>query len=69
MFQELALQTSAQSWVIATMLLFIAVFTWVVVGVFRTPAAVHQQRARLPLDDSVADDSTGDPQRNLESQG
>jgi len=61
MFQQLASETASQGWVIAAMLLFIAVFTWVVVKAFRTPAAVHAERARMPLDDLASEDPQGDP--------
>jgi cbb3-type cytochrome oxidase subunit 3 len=52
MLQQLALETNAQLWAIASMLLFIAVFTAVVIHIFfRTPSAQHEAAARLPLQD------------------
>ncbi|RLB45167.1 MAG: hypothetical protein DRI90_28745 [Deltaproteobacteria bacterium] len=63
MFQELAQQTSAQTWVIGSMLFFIGVFALVAIKVFRTPAAEHQARAQLPLDDPGSD-----PEQNRSSQ-
>jgi cbb3-type cytochrome oxidase subunit 3 len=68
MFQQLASETGAQGWVIAAMLFFIAVFVWVAVSAFRTPAAEHEARARLPLDDSPGGDRATDRQRDPESQ-
>ena len=51
MIQQLAHDTGAHVWAIASMLFFIGVFTLVVVRVWRTPRAEHQHHARLPLDD------------------
>ncbi len=53
--QQLAQQTSAQTWVIASMLFFLAVFTLVVLRVLRTPAAEHRAHAQLPLEDTGSD--------------
>jgi hypothetical protein len=55
MFQDLAQQTSAQTWVIGSMLFFMAVFAVVAVRVFRTPAAEHQAHAQLPLGETDSD--------------
>ena len=61
MFQELAQQTSAQTWVIGSMLFFMGVFALVAIKVFRTPAAEHQAHAQLPLDDTSSDPEEDQP--------
>lgn len=57
MIQQLATDTGAHAWAIASMLFFIAVFALVVVRVVRTPKSEHQQNARLPLEDDPHDPS------------
>ncbi len=57
MLQHLALETSAQAWVVASMFLFLTVFAVVAVRVLRTPRAQHEAHARLPLQD-------GEPSRD-----
>jgi len=51
MLQQLAQATAAQAWVIAAMLVFVAVFAGVVVRVLRRDRALDERCARLPLDD------------------
>ena len=55
MIQQLATETGAQAWAIASMIFFIAVFAVVILRVFNTPKAEHLNNARLPLDDGDSD--------------
>jgi hypothetical protein len=51
MFQELAQQTAAHGWAIASMLFFISVFALVVVRMQRTSREELLAQARLPLEE------------------
>ena len=51
MLQQLATQTGAQAWAIASLIFFLGVFLVVMVRTFRTPPGELAARARLPLDD------------------
>ncbi|MBW2528381.1 MAG: hypothetical protein JRI23_29670 [Deltaproteobacteria bacterium] len=57
MIQQLATETGAHGWAIASMLFFIGVFALVVLRIWRTPKSEHQHNARLPLEDDVHDQS------------
>ena len=56
MLQDLAAQTGAQIWAIASMLFFLLVFLVVALLVWRTEPEVANSCARLPL---AADDQAG----------
>jgi hypothetical protein len=62
MLQELAARSGATVWVVASMLFFIAVWVWIVIGVFRARSEDMDARARLALegeDPTAADTSPG----------
>ena len=54
MLQELAARTGASTWVIASMLFFMAVWAAVAVSVYRARPEEMEARARLVLDDDRA---------------
>lgn len=51
MFQQVATATSAHTWVILSMLLFVTFFLGVVFLVLTSSKRDNQQRAQLPLQD------------------
>ncbi len=53
MLQQLATETGAQPWVIASMIFFVSVFVVAVYRIWRTSAADAEGFARLPLNDDV----------------
>ena len=55
MIQQLATETGAQAWAIASMIFFIGVFAVVILRVFSTPKSEHLHNARLPLNDGDGD--------------
>jgi hypothetical protein len=54
--RELATSTDAQTWVIASMLFFVVVFTVIAVRVLTRPRSHYDRQAHLPLDDSEGGD-------------
>jgi hypothetical protein len=50
MLQELAAQTGAGAWAIASMIFFVAAWLGIAVWVYRTPPEHFEARARLALE-------------------
>jgi hypothetical protein len=65
MFQELAAQTGASVWAIASMLFFGAIWTGIAVWVFRASPEEFERRARLALE---GEPGTGSDATNRETE-
>jgi hypothetical protein len=52
--QELAGETGASGWAVASMLFFLGIWLAVAIGVWRARPETMSERARMPLDDGDA---------------
>jgi hypothetical protein len=59
MLQQLATDTNAQPWVIASLLFFVGVYLIAALRIWRTSAAEAEGFARLPLDDDAPIEGLG----------
>ena len=63
MIRDLATQTDASAWVIASMFFFIAVFGVVAFRVLSSKKGAFDRQARLPLDDGTEPLESSGPER------
>ena len=64
MLQQLAGETGASGWAIASMLFFLGVWLVITVGTWRARPEAMEARARLPLDGEAEADAAAGPRES-----